>query len=439
MTSTPLPLPPRPTSSSSLPNNASPRPMCAICTTRYAIYTCPRCATRTCSLPCSAAHKTQKNSLCDGKRDKTAYVPPNKYGWGALMDDYVFLEDVGRKVGEWGAGIVRGRFQQGGRGAAGRGGRGNGGRGRGRGRGRGGNENGSARGKGNGKREVLRAQLEAHEIDMDLLPPGMERHKLNQSVWDPKTQTALLTIGFTFHPPPNPLLPPGHAPEKPYTLLTHRNRADTPLLSLLQRAVSDAGRKDPSVIPAWVRTLACPDTTDPDDNTFTPPQCVVRATTPRAHHLLDATQPLLALLRGTHFVEFPAIDVWEEFRGTVVDAGGAITQVAEPGERERAPKRRKLDRKAGKAIAGLLGGYGSSSDEEEGGQEGGKANGKEKEKEKNGLEMLGGYSGSEDEAEARVVMQAEEGDSDEEGVGELALDPAALVELMRAARGDATW
>ena len=34
----------------------------------------------------------------------------NHYGYGQLMDDYVFLEDVGRRVGEWGREIVDGNY-----------------------------------------------------------------------------------------------------------------------------------------------------------------------------------------------------------------------------------------------------------------------------------------------------------------------------------------
>ena len=62
-------------------------------------------------------------------------MPPNQYGYMALMDDYVFLEEVGRKVGEWGKEIVTGGYLASGTQGDGRG-RG-GGRGRMRGRGRG--------------------------------------------------------------------------------------------------------------------------------------------------------------------------------------------------------------------------------------------------------------------------------------------------------------
>jgi hypothetical protein len=96
----------------------------------------------------------------------------NEYGWGKMMDDYVFLEDMSRKVGDWGKEIVRGGYSFG-----------NGNhRGRGRGRGRGGG--GGNGGFGRTKRDVLKLQLEARDIDMDLLPIGMERRKANQSSWD---------------------------------------------------------------------------------------------------------------------------------------------------------------------------------------------------------------------------------------------------------------
>ncbi|KAJ7179392.1 hypothetical protein C8R46DRAFT_1073623 [Mycena filopes] len=270
-------------------------------------------------------------------------------------------------------------------------------------------------------------QLEARDIDMDILPAGMERHKINQSSWiQSLNETALLTIEFKFHPSPNPLALPSQVPEPPRTLLTHRNRldADKSLLQILQHHITE--RKE-GAFPAWVRALACPDPTDPEAIDLARAARKQRA---QPYYRLDPTQPISALLRHKEFVEFPTIEVWEEFVGTVVDAAGAVTQTEDGGEEGdgRAPKRRKLDRKAGgKAIAGLLGGYGSSGDEGEGGK------GKGKERARNGLEMLGGYSGSDDEDEdAQAGIQ----DSEDDGVD---LDPAQLVELMREARGDASW
>jgi HIT zinc finger len=149
---------------------------CVSCPDRVAIYTCPRCATQTCSLPCSAAHKTR--SGCSGVREKAKFVPMNCYTHGTMMDDYVFLEDMSRKAGEWGQDIVRGGYGYG-YGTL---------QGRGRGRAppppRGKTRNGS--GISRNKRDILKSQLELRDIEMDLLPSGMERRTLSQSTWDLK-------------------------------------------------------------------------------------------------------------------------------------------------------------------------------------------------------------------------------------------------------------
>lgn len=50
---------------------------CQICQEKDWIYTCPRCLTHSCSLKCVKKHKEE--ALCSGERDKTAYVPLQKY------------------------------------------------------------------------------------------------------------------------------------------------------------------------------------------------------------------------------------------------------------------------------------------------------------------------------------------------------------------------
>ena len=163
--------PPEQPEASTSASSSSRSQLCMICAAHPAIYTCPRCSARTCSLPCSNAHK-QQGEGCSGVRNKAAYVPMNQYGYMALMNDYVFLEEVGRQVGEWGKEIVKGGFdaRNAPRGMA---------RGRGRGRGRGGASAASRT-----KRDVLKMQLDFRDIEMELLPAGMERRTMNQSTWD---------------------------------------------------------------------------------------------------------------------------------------------------------------------------------------------------------------------------------------------------------------
>ena len=147
--------------------------LCAVCREHRAIYTCPRCAIKSCSATCVASHKTL--SGCTGQRDRVAFVPMNEYGFGAMANDYVFLEDVGRHVEAWGRDIARGGLLKRPDGAQSM----RGARGRGRGRGR-------TYGHGQDKRSYLSMHLGFRDVDMDVLPAGMERTKRNQSYWDSK-------------------------------------------------------------------------------------------------------------------------------------------------------------------------------------------------------------------------------------------------------------
>lgn len=124
-------------------------------------YTCPRCATRTCSLPCSKAHK--QTTGCSGQRDPAAFVPLTNYTQGTWDGDYAWLEATRRQVAEWGEGL----------------------------------EVDAGRPQGRGKpkprkkpKEVkldsLRWAMREIGVDVDILPEGMQRRRENQSSWNPK-------------------------------------------------------------------------------------------------------------------------------------------------------------------------------------------------------------------------------------------------------------
>ncbi|TFK55887.1 hypothetical protein OE88DRAFT_1652396 [Heliocybe sulcata] len=411
--------------------SSAPPSVCAVCNECAPIYTCPGCSTRTCSLPCSKSHKTRTG--CSGVRNKAAYVPMNKYGLGKMMDDYVYLEEVGRKVVETGKAIARGGYNA----NRGDGFRARGMRGRGRGR-------GGGKGFGRTKRDVLKMQLDFRDIDMELLPDGMEKRKLNQSVWDFKNRTALLTIEFKFYPPRDPLAPTTYSPDPPVTLLAHRNDINYSLLGILQKQVTERlkGKKDKGA-PAWIRNLVLPQPEDPEG--FVNPTCVMPASSgidipitprlarqPRAgYYKLDPTQRLASLLRYRSFVEYPCIEVFEDgaFKGTLIDDNGAIRVE----DNERPQKRRKLDLKAGrKAITGLLGEYGSDEEDKE---------------ERNVLGTLGRYGGSDDEADNVEEARGEgEGDPEEdvtdedllaEGVQDISqIDYEQLAKMAASQMGD---
>lgn len=163
-----------PNSSSSSNNSA----ICAMCP-QPSKYTCPGCSTRTCSAVCSKAHKPQTG--CDGKRDPTKFVTLNTFSQGDWGGDYAYLEDGRRKIAEWGKSLPPSSL---GMPDSGRGGRGRGGYQSSRG---GGNQGyGGGRKRVSPKVEGLRRQLEIMGMDVEFMPEGMGRRKLNQSGWNPK-------------------------------------------------------------------------------------------------------------------------------------------------------------------------------------------------------------------------------------------------------------
>ena len=255
-----------------------------------------------------------------------------------------------------------------------------------------------------------------------------------------------MTIEFIFYKPKDPLAPSSQPRDPPFTLLTHRNDMKTPLLTLLRNRLQETGKsKKADAYPQWVRHLIFPDDEDPDG--YTNPQCVMatrldplaynRLTAPsqskRAHYAFDPTQTLSTLLRHTQFVEFPTIEVWDEFEGTIVDVQGMVTQ-----EEQRPQKRRRLNAKAGKvAIAGLIGGYGSSEDED---------NEEEPEEPQNVLAALDEYSGSEGEGDPVSALQDSKGDEGSDGSAydseaDGGIDDVTLLEITRLAQaqGGESW
>jgi hypothetical protein len=70
--------------------SVSQKNKCDECRKHVALYQCPRCRFRSCSLACCKAHKDR--TKCNGKRDRTAYV--RGMTDEMLQSDYHFLEEV---------------------------------------------------------------------------------------------------------------------------------------------------------------------------------------------------------------------------------------------------------------------------------------------------------------------------------------------------------
>jgi len=242
-------------------------------------------------------------------------------------------------------------------------------------------------------------------------------------------------------------------------LVTHRNDIDQPLLTLLQTHIGEklkpaAKRGKSKTTPKnstdtettleWVKELVFPDPPDQLES-FAPPLCLIRSTKPpstsvqrtsyrhfksRSYNSLDPFQKLSQSLRQKEFIEFPLIEVWE--KDTFIDSGfaendqhGGWYEKSVDAADERPRKRRKVEvmgKKKGEAVVkGLLGGYGSSADEDDRGSPG-------------VLVGLGQYEGSEDEGgelEAPVPepMDDSGGSEDDEEV----VDPAVLIQQLQSA------
>jgi len=258
-----------------------------------------------------------------------------------------------------------------------------------------------------------------------------------------RNKTALLTIEFTFHRSPGY---PDNS-DSSFTLVTHKNAIDAPLLSIIRTHLEEsASSKRENAIPRWVRSLMFP---DPDESdSFALPQCVMLAKldplsalalqVKTAYYDMNPAQNLSVLLRGKYFVEFPTIDVWMTFRGTIMDTAGAITRHSVADER---PRNTKSNPAAGKrTMATLLGGYGSDTEEPDGHAD-----------RESSLAALAAYTGSDsdhtgesDECDAGDGVDGDEGDFEMaedidksgEPEEESQLEPEALLELMRKIQAD---
>lgn len=65
---------------------------CGECREKTAIYQCPGCMVRTCSLECCRNHKTKTG--CSGKRNRAEFVPVSRMTDNTMRSDYFFLEEV---------------------------------------------------------------------------------------------------------------------------------------------------------------------------------------------------------------------------------------------------------------------------------------------------------------------------------------------------------
>ncbi|OQR82954.1 hypothetical protein ACHHYP_15259 [Achlya hypogyna] len=69
---------------------------CVMCSGLEIKYRCPKCERITCSLKCCVAHK--KHYDCDGKRDRTKYIPLSAFSDADITSDYFLLQEIARSA-----------------------------------------------------------------------------------------------------------------------------------------------------------------------------------------------------------------------------------------------------------------------------------------------------------------------------------------------------
>ncbi|KAJ9108920.1 hypothetical protein QFC21_000241 [Naganishia friedmannii] len=266
------------------------------------------------------------------------------YGYGKLMDDYVFLEDGKRKAEQWGKEIVGLKLGSD-RSAEGPGG------------------GGPRQAVNSGKTLALQQALREKGMYADFLPEGMERRRRNQSHFNPKTKHLQISMEFRY---PSPVhserstvntdhaIQPASSP--PATHIPSYQMQNIPLNNStnLHRIYATQARKIPSHYPIKKETETTDEQEDlvfamkvyhPSGLPLSAPKLLHAPSSPqrgssisseRYYTPLPALTPLDTSVKGTAFVEYPTIDVflqphWEELVQTGKVSVHSLNHVAEHG------------------------------------------------------------------------------------------------------------
>ncbi|CCH44128.1 hypothetical protein BN7_3686 [Wickerhamomyces ciferrii] len=158
--------------------------LCQICYTEDHKYKCPKCGTKTCSLPCVKKHKTQ--SQCDGVVDNTKYIKRDEFESNEHLvhRDYNFLTNLNRTI-DVTKGDVRSQnkkilahnYRQ--------------------------NNNKRFQKHGYDSNSNQYETITKRQVNIRLLPKGMQRSNMNKSGWDKKKNTYVWTIEWILLDPLN--------------------------------------------------------------------------------------------------------------------------------------------------------------------------------------------------------------------------------------------
>eukprot|EP00980_Cylindrotheca_fusiformis_P023172 scaffold10199_cov146-Cylindrotheca_fusiformis.AAC.29 len=130
---------------------------CKECNEKEAIYQCPGCGARTCSVECVKSHK--KRTKCSGKRNRGSFLPLSRMTDSTLRSDYFLLEEVMNRMPK------RAKVDNPTR-----------------------------------KTRKLLQQCERREIQLQIMPTMMERHKTNISWYSAPRDVITWKVEVILHP-----------------------------------------------------------------------------------------------------------------------------------------------------------------------------------------------------------------------------------------------
>jgi hypothetical protein len=136
------------------------RRKCKECKQKESVYQCPECDVRTCSMECVKSHKNRTG--CTGKRNRGAFLPLCRMTDSSLRSDYFLLEEVLDRMPRDPKRVKV--------------------------------ENPSKM-----ARRVLQ-QCKRREIQLQVMPPMMERHKTNTSWYSAPRDTITWKVEVILHP-----------------------------------------------------------------------------------------------------------------------------------------------------------------------------------------------------------------------------------------------
>ncbi|KAF3792697.1 Box C/D snoRNA protein 1 [Nymphaea thermarum] len=139
--------------------------LCEECGVQPFKYRCPGCSLRTCSLPCVKSHKKRTN--CNGRRDRTHFIPISEFNDAHLISDYNLLEET-KRVAESARKLRQGLI-------------------------------GAAGFKLSLRAKELRRVARTRNIDVLLLPAGMTMKKKNRSFYHRWKKVIFWTIEWAFY------------------------------------------------------------------------------------------------------------------------------------------------------------------------------------------------------------------------------------------------